>query len=419
MKLFFLLIFISFQIFAQVEYSHGVVPPGEYPGFYVDAANYKGDSPEKTRIDIYFQIPYANLQFVKYLNKYRAKYSFTLTVYDEEKDNIIIEKTWNGKIIANSYESASSENNFKFGYKSLDLTPNNYVLNCLLYDKDSKKEYSIEAKLKVRDFNKPLSFSDILFIDSEIDSQIVLNISNTVSSSDSSLFFFYEIYSSKDDTLNIEYKVETPDNKVMLSKREKLQVVQGLNQIKKELFTTDISLGKFRISVLALTGNSKTIVGISKQFVSKIAGFPPSIIDINIATEQMVYIATVDERDAILETENYNEKLQKFKDFWKKKDPSPKTLQNEVLREYYRRVEYANKNFKHYLAGWRTDMGMVYIILGPPDNVERHPFDYNSKPYEVWQYYNINKSFYFIDETGFGDYRMINQNYGDWFRYRQ
>ena len=61
-------------------------------------------------------------------------------------------------------------------------------------------------------------------------------------------------------------------------------------------------------------------------------------------------------------------------------------------------------------------MGMIYIVLGPPDNVDRHPFEYDSKPYEIWYYYDINRSFYFLDETGFGDYRLLNRNY-DWFRY--
>ena len=62
---------------------------------------------------------------------------------------------------------------------------------------------------------------------------------------------------------------------------------------------------------------------------------------------------------------------------------------------------------------------MIYIVLGPPNNVERHPFEYDSKPYEIWYYYGINQQFYFVDDTGFGDYRLLNFNYGDWYRYRQ
>jgi len=419
MKIFFFLFFISIPIFPQVEYSLGTILPGEYSGFYIDAANYNGETDEKTRVDIYFQIPYSNLQFVKYQNKFRAKYSFTLTIYDEDNDNIIIEKTWNGKIIANNFKEASSENNSKFGFKSFELEPNKYVLSGVLYDKDSKKEFSVEAKLEVRDFSKPIQFSDILFIDSEIDSQIILNISNTITTSDSSLFFYYEITSDKSQEISVEYSILTENEDTALRSSELLFVDSGSTQIKKKLDNSKIALGKHRLVVKGEKENGEVIKGISKPFHSKIFGFPASIIDLEKSIEQMEYIATGSEIDEILEAKSYDEKLEKFTAFWKKKDPAQTTSNNRVMKEYFRRVAYANKKFKHYYDGWKTDMGMIYIVLGPPDNVDRHPFEYDSKPYEVWHFYNINKSFYFIDETGFGDFRLLNRNYGDWYRYRE
>ncbi len=418
-KIILVFVLLSAPIFAQIEYSQGVVPLGEYPGFYIDAANYKGETKEKTRIDIYFQIPYANLQFVKHKGKFRAKYSYTLTIYDEDKDNIVIEKIWNGKIFAKNFKEASSENNFQFGFKSFNLAPNNYVLSSVLYDKDSKKEFKTEAKLEIRDFNKPLQFSDILFIASEIDSQIVLNISNTITTSDSSLFFYYEIYSDTSTKVNIEYSVISEHDNIVFKNNELLFVDAGSTQIKKKLDKSKISLGKHKLIIKAVDENKKTIDGVSKVFLSQIKGFPASVIDIDLSISQMVYIANVDEIDEMLNAKTEEEKLSLFKAFWKKKDPEPSTPHNKVMEEYYRRVAYANKNFKHYYDGWKTDMGMIYITLGPPDNVDRHPFELNGKPYEVWQYYNISQNFYFIDDTGFGDYRLLNPNYGDWYRYRQ
>jgi hypothetical protein len=38
--------------------------------------------------------------------------------------------------------------------------------------------------------------------------------------------------------------------------------------------------------------------------------------------------------------------------------------------------------------------------------VDRHPFEVDSKPYEIWAYYELNYSIVFVDETGFGDYRL-------------
>jgi len=419
MKLLFLALFLTFPLFAQVEYSRGVIPPGEYPGFYLDAASYKGDLEGKTRVEIYFQIPYGNLQFVKYENKFIAKYQITITIYDENKKNIIIEKIWNDKIFAKDFKETTSEKNSKFGVKSFSLLPNKYVLNCTLLDKDSKKDYQVEGKLEVREFSKPLQFSDLLFIASEIDSQIILNISNIISTSDSSFLFYFEIYSDKSQAVTLDYSIKNENDSEVLRKKEIMFVDSGTTQVKKKLDNSKISLGKKNITVAALSENGETIIGVSKMFISKIAGFPVGIIDLDEAIKQMAYIATSEEIDEILDVKNTDEKLIKFKEFWKKKDPMPSTEQNKVMTEYFRRVSYANKNFKHYFDGWKTDMGMIYIVLGPPDNVDRHPFEYNSRPYEIWYYYNINRSFTFLDETGFGDYRLLDRNYGDWYRYRQ
>ena len=116
-----------------------------------------------------------------------------------------------------------------------------------------------------------------------------------------------------------------------------------------------------------------------------------------------------------------NQRKKKFKSILligRKKIPDPQSEDNPVFDEYYRRVVFANENFSHYIEGWRTDRGMVFIILGAPNNIDRHPFEYDSKPYEVWEYYELNKNFVFLDETGFGDYRLITPLYGDFFRYR-
>ena len=100
------------------------------------------------------------------------------------------------------------------------------------------------------------------------------------------------------------------------------------------------------------------------------------------------------------------------------KDPSPNNDENEIFDEYFRRIAFANENFSNYIEGWRSDRGMVYTILGAPNNIDRHPFEYDSKPYEVWEYYDLNRSFVFLDQTGFGDYRLVTPLTGDLYRYQ-
>ena len=132
---------------------------------------------------------------------------------------------------------------------------------------------------------------------------------------------------------------------------------------------------------------------------------PASAKDLDNAIMQMKWIA---EKSFIRKLREMpeDEKKNRFMEFWKNSDPSPDTPENELMEEYYSRVAFANENFGQFRDGWDSDRGMVYIILGPPDSVERHPFEYGTKPYEVWYYQQFNRSLIFIDETGFGEYRL-------------
>ena len=111
--------------------------------------------------------------------------------------------------------------------------------------------------------------------------------------------------------------------------------------------------------------------------------------------------------------EPYPQQLEFFKAFWKSLDPNPQTEKNELMDEYYKRVNYANENFSNMgMEGWRTDRGRILIKFGFPDDIERHPFEAGTYPYEIWRYYDLRKVFLFIDRTGFGDY-VLHPNYYD------
>ena len=43
----------------------------------------------------------------------------------------------------------------------------------------------------------------------------------------------------------------------------------------------------------------------------------------------------------------------------------------EILKQYYTRVELANRFFTSFKEGWKTDRGMIYIIFGQPKTVFR------------------------------------------------
>ncbi len=52
----------------------------------------------------------------------------------------------------------------------------------------------------------------------------------------------------------------------------------------------------------------------------------------------------------------------------------------ELIKNYYQRVIDANNLFTSYKYGWQTDRGMIYIIFGPPDNINKTAYS------EKWTY---------------------------------
>ncbi|MDP2915097.1 MAG: GWxTD domain-containing protein, partial [Candidatus Aminicenantes bacterium] len=75
--------------------------------------------------------------------------------------------------------------------------------------------------------------------------------------------------------------------------------------------------------------------------------------------------------------------------FWKQRDPTPDTPQNEFKDEQNRRFNYANQFYKRGTPreGWMTDMGRIYIILGPANSIERFEGVAGIHPCQVWYYY--------------------------------
>ena len=131
--------------------------------------------------------------------------------------------------------------------------------------------------------------------------------------------------------------------------------------------------------------------------------------------EEVVYIITDREEDVFLSLETLEERTRFIEVFWEKRDPYPATPVNEFKDEHYARIEYANKYLGRdtFRAGWRTDRGRYYILLGEPR--ERHSFDgYNEVvSSELWFYQgDVTKGlpsfFYlvFFKRHDIGEYRL-------------
>jgi len=423
MKAFLFILFLSsLQVtFGQFE---DVNKEREFarPKYYQDFLNFQSAKTGYTRLDIFIEVPYSAMQFVKTGEKYESDYSVTISVFAEDKETLVDEKLWDEQINVNDFKQTTGGNNYNISIKSFDLKPAKYFIRTAIDDKDTKKSYVSTNMFTLRDLDSLPNISDLMFIAQETivagSRKILPNVTRQLNVEKEGIPLFYEIYNDKPQKLKMEYIISEMEKKVIFADTVYKDIDSGKTQVFHNIKLKGLGLGNYLVRVKILDSTDKELATTIKSFSSRWIGVPSAITDLDKAVAQLIYIATSSEKKYIEAATTKDEKIKRYLEFWKKKDPNPADEENQVFNEYYRRINYANAYFSHYIEGWRSDRGMVYITLGPPNNIDRHPFDYDAKPYEVWEYYDLNQQFVFIDETGFGDYRLVTPMYGDAMRYR-
>jgi GWxTD domain-containing protein len=140
--------------------------------------------------------------------------------------------------------------------------------------------------------------------------------------------------------------------------------------------------------------------------------------------EDVVWIITDEERAAFKQLSNDEERDNFIEAFWQRRDPTPDTEENEYKEEHYRRIAYANEHFAAGVPGWKTDRGRIYIMYGPPDEIDSHPSggsyerpieegggETSTFPFEDWRYRYLEGIgqeviIEFVDTCMCGDYHM-------------
>jgi GWxTD domain-containing protein len=107
--------------------------------------------------------------------------------------------------------------------------------------------------------------------------------------------------------------------------------------------------------------------------------------------EEVVYIISPTERRVFLQLQNDRERDLFIEAFWKHRDPTPGTPENEFKIEHYKRLDHVNHVYGRSapMPGWRTDRGRIYIILGEPMSVMNLENKPELKPCEIWYYQGL------------------------------
>lgn len=110
----------------------------------------------------------------------------------------------------------------------------------------------------------------------------------------------------------------------------------------------------------------------------------PGVRNMQEFSEPLIYLMGRREYERLLQIQDPDSLKQQVDFFWLK-DMRNSNRARQVIELYYSRVEQANKQFSNFKEGWKTDMGMVFILLGPPYFVE------NYLDTSIW-YYSYNRA---------------------------
>lgn len=435
MKKLIFLLFISLQLFAQNDLN-----------LDFDYAQFRYDS-TSNYFEIYYSFDQEDLTETVEDGISVVKALMHIQIQNIETDELVVNKDW--KLVQPVNGANSSEKSKALlGALGFILKSGEYNVSINVSDEINesiKKAYTEYVTVS------PFSSNSFSISDIELASRIINDNTNTksifykntlevfpnpsilYSYLNPVLFYYTEIYGlnvgNNSNPLDLTKIVINSNNQVVYQKKK--QVARGqesmvdigfVNLIKEPTDTYTL--------VLSLSDSlaKKTMVSSKKFFFVNPDVAATNNID-NIQSDYMssefaVYldeecddlfakskvIASSKEIDEYESLDSLNQKRDYLFKFWQRRDNNPNTRANEFKKEFFERINTANSRYRTMSnPGYKTDRGRVFLRLGEPDEVDRHPNETDTKPYEIWYYNQVEGGvmFIFADLTGFNYYELL------------
>ncbi|MEA1985966.1 MAG: GWxTD domain-containing protein [Candidatus Marinimicrobia bacterium] len=366
----------------------------ERPKFNLQCYVKPGESIKKGILEIKIEIPYKELLFIKDVEKYKTRFDISINISSKGKQ--IINKNWIETIDTKNFQITKSATKRISIEREFSVVPKLYTVSVAITDLSAQNTWKKEKKVNMNILNtKQWVQSELYLYERNENEKGKIFVAFTALGTANKQSFRYYIYQVGNDS-----PIKKGIYKIALTKKRReyilpLDIKKFKHAKYKMVLITKINGVKFSRSV---------------EFQVNYRNISMSITNIDDASKQLQYLLMTN----FISRKDYKEiinakteqKRELFLRFWKSVDPTPRTDENELMNEYYHRIELANKSFSSHNNGWKTDRGMVLTIFGRPDDVEDHSVEMSTKPYIIWYYNRINKQFVFVDYGGFGSFEL-------------
>jgi GWxTD domain-containing protein len=362
------------------------------------------------------------------------------TIKKKATDSLIVNQLASFPVLLNDTSAASLQKSF-VSKMTYSLEEGSYLLEVRAKDRlnDSRRD-SIIIPIEIVNYNTNTALSDAdlcskIVVSTDKNSQFYKNSYEVMpnpgfvfgASISPVVFSYVELYNLKPGFVyQIITKVVDRNGTAVIEKSRKRQFSTASTVDVATLNVTSIPSGKYFFNLILADTLGQSISKTSRQVfifnpkveqkhaqgssvkAAEFAGLSEN--ELNDEFRKIRYIAgkgDINTFNKLVDAQGKREFLAKF---WTGIESGERGFINYTRAIYLDRVSVADQRYRVMgKEGWFTDRGRVFVLNGEPDEVERFPSTENSKPYEIWQYYQVENGvkFIFIDQSGFGNYRLV------------
>lgn len=450
---FYLYLCASLGLMAQQQMGRGVQDRSAYyqygEPFYCEPIITAHTNQDSARVTFLFKIMNDVVAFSKNQKIRDPRGSYVaapfVTIEIRNSENIIIRRLgWKDSAFVSNFDKTNAKNEFIYGVGSLILSTGKYTADIVLGDKETPQIRKIKTQPII--IGKPSQhwMSNIVFgknfEDTVVSKIIPVHLGGDMPFGTDKVAAIVTLFGQKDYT-QFSWKIEqlrsqesnaswgsfatiesfvTSNPKKVLHFTEEALFGSGIDtymtliNVDKNAASLIIPMpteslvpGRYKLTIVS---SSDTKDSITHTFDVRWDKMPMSLIRPTYAIECMYYILSDEEYDE-MNSGNDEEKRKKLFNYWKTKDPTPGTMFNEAMAEYFRRVDYAFFNFQTLAEndGAKSQRGKIYILFGAPKHVEKRLTDDN-RVQETWSYPEKVKKEFTFEKSSTGSFKLTKTN---------
>jgi len=415
------------------------IPATEPFRLTVDVARFRGGDDNHVHVELYYAFPRRGLTFRQDSAGFVGAGDLTFTV--RKGDSLVYGDRWLVPHVLRDTANATP-GLMLVGNSQLQLEGGDYIFKLLGRDRHNAAHAdSVTLRVPIKPFvtDKP-TISDIefattirqgtkggAFYKNTLD--VVPNVGG-VFVENQNCYFYSEAYNLTVGNETVDYYLRTNVHdavgKEIMSREKPKKRLSESSVIVDNFPAATLRTGTYTL-VLSLLDTSKKVItssarkffvynktlGVDSSLLASAAGLPMAeymsmdSVELDREFKWAKWEALDLEKSQFEQLTGAETKRKFMTDFWRHRPPGRR-------EEYLARVAYANGNFNMMgREGYRTDRGRVYIVYGPPEDVERHPNETDMKPYEIWYYTNIQGGvqFVYVQRNSGGDLELVHSTH--------